>query len=66
MIEMDGRANFAINRWWKRFVSNSMGILKIDKEYKNVAKAYWFKEIITIEPVKKETPKKKKTLKSKK
>lgn len=67
MIEMDWRPNFAINRWWKRFESNANWILKIDKEYKKVAEAYWFKEIKIIEPIKKETkPIKKKTLKSKK
>jgi len=66
MIEMDWRPNFAINRWGKKFESNAMGILKIDEEYKEVAKAYWFNEVINIEPAKTEDQKKKKTLKSKK
>ncbi len=57
---MDWRPNFAINRDGKRFESNKSWILKIDEKFKEVAKAYWFKEIIEIEAPKKKTLKSKK------
>ena len=60
MITMDWRPNFAINRWWKRFESNLQWVLKIEEQYKDVAKAYWFKDIIEIEAPKKKTLKSKK------